>query len=147
MAEATRTRDPIEEEILAVMRHVNGDVGLPREITSAMLGDLLDHYRTARDARVLNIPASVRLGMVCEAAQRKSKVRRLIPDTEAGGGLVVEGIARSIGDKLGMFARGTDDVRDCYLRVTTTTGFDVFWLVSTLADEIDAGTFIPNDFG
>lgn len=95
--------------------------------------------------RILTVSDSVRLGEICKAAERKSKVARLIPEGEAGAGLVVEGTARSIGDRNGNFAHPrNDDVRDCYLRVTTTSGFEAYWLVSVLMDEIPNGYFCPD---
>jgi hypothetical protein len=94
--------------------------------------------------RILTVSDSVRLGMVCEAAERKSKVGRLIPDDEPGAGLVVVGTARSIGDQAGNFATRDMDVRDCYLRVTTTGGFDTYWLMSRLMDEVGTGNFVPD---
>jgi hypothetical protein len=102
---------------------------------------------TVTNARVLTISEAVRLGMVCQTAERGSHVARLIPDGELGAGLVVDGTARSIGDLGGNFAGPTDDVRDCYLRVTTTAGFEAYWLVSELMDEIASGTFAPNYAG
>lgn len=83
-----------------------------------------------------------RVSPICEAAVHNSKVRRLIPDGENGEGLIVSGIARSIGDQNGNFTHAPEDVRDCYLRVTTDKGWEVFWSVRTLMDQVAESTFV-----
>lgn len=87
---------------------------------------------------VLNVGEITRLGMVMEAAERKSKVFRFYED----GNMVVEGTARHIVRDAGFnFATQQSDVRDCFLRVTLDSGFDVIWPVQDLADGIGNGTF------
>lgn len=88
--------------------------------------------------RILTTTDAVHLSMVLDAAQRNAHVARL---TNA---LVVRGTARSIGDAVGNFAGASQDVRDCYLRVTVSPGIEAFWLVSELMAEIPDGVFGVN---
>lgn len=83
---------------------------------------------TITDPRPLSVSDAVSLGAIC-AATSYAKVARVIGDD------VVYGIARCIGDTNGNFAGPGDDIRDCYLRVTTRSGFEAFWKVSELIDE------------
>jgi hypothetical protein len=85
----------------------------------------------------------INLATIVTASFNSNRVTRLLPkDYEFGGGLIAEGTARSIGDKDGNFAGSDEDVRDCYLRVTTSTGFEAFWPVSELMDEVASGYFV-----
>lgn len=85
----------------------------------------------------LTVGDAVDLGAVVTAAVTSAPVARANAD-----GTVVYGTARSIGDEHGNFA--SNDVRDCFLRVTTTSGWDMFWPVSDLMAEVRSGLFVPN---
>lgn len=78
----------------------------------------------------------IKLSNVVSAAGRGRRVARLID-----GGTVIVGTARSIGDERGYFAARGDDIRDCYLRVTTDAGVEAFWKVSDLVEEMGRGEF------
>lgn len=93
-------------------------------------------------SRPLSLRDALALSAIVECAVKNIYVARLIPDGENAAGLVVEGTSRSIGDLNANFAADDDDIRDCHLRVTTISGFEAFWLVSTLMEEYHQGTFV-----
>ena len=70
---------------------------------------------------------------VLDAALKNSKVARV------HNGATVYGIARRVGDAVG--ANVDIDIRDQFLWVTTKTGFEVFWPVGELANELFDGNF------
>lgn len=75
---------------------------------------------------------------VIDAAAGGKKVARADDD-----GNVTYGTARSLcGDATGGFLGGRDDVRDCYLHVTLTTGFEAFWPVRELMPMVMSGMFV-----
>jgi hypothetical protein len=82
----------------------------------------------------LTVSDAVSLATVCESAIHGWRVARLVD------GNIIEGTARSIGDKCGNFA--DDDIRDEYLRVTTVSGFEAFWPVRELMGEVSSGYFV-----
>ncbi len=85
----------------------------------------------------LSLSDALKIGRVLRAAQHTEKVA-FIDD-----GAVREGIARHIvksPDNVGFVGSDTD-VRDAYLRVTMTTGFERFTLVSELVDRLDTTFF------
>lgn len=90
---------------------------------------------------VLTIPELVALWTVTDAAARTAPVARVIEDTNLRGDAVY-GTARSVGDKQGNFLGPRDDVRNGHLRVTLRSGFEVFWPVSTLTEELKQGLFV-----
>lgn len=92
---------------------------------------------TTTDTRPLTVHDTINLSTVVNAAIHGQRIARLVE-----GGHVVYGVARSIGDEHGNFARSSEDIRDCYLRVTTSTGFEVFWPVSELMQDVSTFTFI-----
>ena len=74
------------------------------------------------------------LAAVFDAAARSAKVARALAT-----GDVIYGTARGVGDESGAV---TDvDFRDRFLRVTSTAGFEHFWPVSHLAEEVLDGRF------
>lgn len=87
----------------------------------------------------LTVTTAVALAAICTAAIGTQRVARA---TDHGD--ITYGTARSIGDKNGNFASSDDDIRDCYLRVTTDGGWEVFWPVSEILDDYRAGLFVPN---
>jgi len=89
---------------------------------------------------VLTLPQAIQLSTVVEATMGTARVRYL-----SDSGDVISGTARSIGDLFGNFARRTDDVRDCYLRITTDHGFDTYIKVSDLMEMVAATTFVLGD--
>lgn len=74
------------------------------------------------------------LNRVLEAAMGNHKVARV------HNGATVYGTARRIGDESGSTMSDLD-IRDQYLWVTTKTGFEVFWPVGELANELFDGNF------
>lgn len=86
----------------------------------------------------LTMADAVALGAVVGAARRNAYVGRLMPET----GDVMHGTARSIGTADGAFTGPNDDVREMYLRVTTSAGWEAFWPVSDLMAEVNTGTFV-----
>jgi hypothetical protein len=84
---------------------------------------------------ILSLSQLVNLSTVADAASRCAPVARLVD------GNVVYGTARSIGDTHGNFLGSDEDVREGYLRVTTTSGWEVFWPVAELAEEVACGLF------
>lgn len=86
--------------------------------------------------RIMSMRDAVSTAAIVHAAQRGATVARLIDDH------IFEGVARSIGDEHGYFAGNDRDVRDCLLRVTLTSGTDVFWNVGNLIDAMDDGEFV-----
>ena len=95
----------------------------------------MDNDTTA--ARLLTLADAVSLGTVLSAAQRTAPVARLMDN-----GDVIYGTARSVGDENGNFASERDDVRDCFLRVTTSMGFEAFWPVADLLPLVRSGEFV-----
>lgn len=80
----------------------------------------------------LNVGNAVALATVICFAQRGARVRFLSGSTVTDGeitdmgDLLVEGTARHICDERGGFAGPDDDVRDLFLRITTTSGMERF---------------------
>ena len=87
--------------------------------------------------RPLTRSDAVALATIVEAAIHGTYVGRA---TESGD--VMHGTARSIGNQTGGFATERDDIRDEYLRVTLSTGFDAFWPVAELMTEVNSGMFV-----
>lgn len=88
--------------------------------------------------RSLTVNDAIVLGDIMRAVQSGAKVARLTADG------VLRGDARSVGNKSGDNARSDDDVRNCYVRVSLTTGFDAYWSVGNLMAEYLEGEFIIN---
>jgi hypothetical protein len=87
----------------------------------------------------LTITDAVNLNVVISAAQGCKHVTRLIREGNAEG-VTVNGTARSLGNDQGMMMPGLD-VRDMFLRVTTEHGWEVFWPVRELMDDVSEGFF------
>lgn len=97
--------------------------------------------RRAPAARTLNLNTAARIGDIIGSAERNAPIGRMI----AGEGEVIYGQARAVVGPAGngaAFAVGTDDVRDCKLWVTTNSGFDVFWPIAELEEELAKGYFV-----
>jgi hypothetical protein len=86
--------------------------------------------------RILTPFAACQLADIVRAAQDGKPVARQLDD------VVVYGTARCVGDDRGNHAQRGDDVRDCFLRVTSRGGFELFWPVSDLVTELAEGTFV-----
>jgi hypothetical protein len=88
-------------------------------------------------ARPFTLSDSVAIEPVMYAATHKCGVRRYID------GEIVSGTARHLvrSPEDFTFSDPRGDVRDAYLRVTLTSGFDVAWLVSDLMNAYGAGEF------
>ena len=87
------------------------------------------------NSRTLSTFEAINLGLICSAARQGSRVARLLRDGNAAGQLVT-GTARCVGDDRGNYLGAGEDVRDAYLRVTTTAGWEVFWPLSELSKEL-----------
>ena len=74
------------------------------------------------------------LQIVAGAAERCAKVRWL---NESGD--ILDGVARSIGDEQGNFLRSDEDVRDGYLRISST--FEYFLPVTEVMEMVSRGAF------
>lgn len=88
--------------------------------------------------RPLNVSDAVALHTVLEAAQQTRKVMRLTADNN-----LIEGTARAIvtNESLSGFPGRDDDVRDCFLWVTTSAGWEAAWPVTALIAEVQTGEF------
>jgi hypothetical protein len=84
------------------------------------------------DLNMRNVTAAAQ---VMAAAEGNRRVRRLVDDR------VVEGVARSIGDQQGYFVRGDAPLEELYLRVTGSTGFDYYWPLPELMQQVLCGEF------
>lgn len=80
----------------------------------------------------------VPLQMIAEAAQEGQSVAFLAEDNTPR-----YGTARSIGDENGYFARGEEDVRDLFLRVTMRSGVERYERVGDLMEQLHK-TFFTN---
>lgn len=89
--------------------------------------------------RTLNIREAVNLGIALSWTQRNARLQWVDDRGNLG-----EGIARCVGDMNGNFAGPDDDVRDCYMRITTTGGFEWFVPMSDVLDRIVAGTMVED---
>ncbi|OLF08551.1 hypothetical protein [Actinophytocola xanthii] len=79
----------------------------------------------------------VALGAIVTGARRSARVSRAL-DYDA-----VSGTARAVvTDERGVFAGDRDDVRDCLLWVTLSSGFEAFWPVSDLVPEYQSSLFV-----
>ena len=87
------------------------------------------------DYGILTLDQAGQLADVIRATEGNRKVARLIDD------YVFYGEARSIGDERGNFDF-TSDARSQYLRVTLTGGFEAFWPIAELMDEVGPGLFV-----
>lgn len=89
---------------------------------------------TIRDARAL--------GAIVQAAWRHELVAWLNDDSPDG---ITWGTARSIDDVHGNHASSTTgDIRDCYLRVTTSAGWDAFLSIRDLVRDAQTGVFVTD---
>lgn len=86
----------------------------------------------------MTLTLTIQAGDIIAAAQQGQRVAWAMED-----GSVLRGTARSLGDEQGYFQRGTEDIRDLYLRTTLETGFDRFDKVSDLIAKLHI-TFFTN---
>ncbi len=91
---------------------------------------------------ILSIGDVMSLAAVIDTAVHNSKVARVMPET----GDIVYGTARSIGDLEGNFLSDGSDVREAWLRVTSRSGWELFWSVKVLAEEQSRGEFAAYDW-
>lgn len=85
----------------------------------------------------MNVRETIAAADIIRAAQGGLRVARVQTNGDP-----VFGTARSIGTETGAFARDKDDVLDSYLRVTSRSGWEHFWLVSELITEWHQGLFL-----
>lgn len=89
---------------------------------------------------ILTIPAVMALSVIAEAASRGARVARVTADS------VFYGTARSIGTPDGGFIRTGEDIRDATLRVTLKSGWDAYWPIQELMDEVLSHQFCVYDW-
>lgn len=106
MTTTTNDVDALAQEI----RRVDGN----HDLGAGALAEALTPFIARRG--VLNMRDLTTLAMVAECAQQNRRVRFLASNS----GNVVEGVARSIGDEQGNFLREDEDVRDGFLRISST---------------------------
>jgi hypothetical protein len=85
--------------------------------------------------RTLTLSATVRLAVIIGWAQRNTRLRWL---DERGD--IATGTARSIGDERGNFLTATDDVRDGFLRITTSAGWEWFVPIAEVLARVEQET-------
>lgn len=85
----------------------------------------------------LTMQEAVTLAAIIDAAQRNAHVGYLTDN-----GDVVTGTVRSIGDERGNFLRSDEDVRNAYVRITLSSGFEVFRPIGDVAADIRETTFV-----
>jgi len=90
------------------------------------------------DYGILTMRDVIALESICHAAQTGATVARLVES-----GTTIYGTARSIGTEAGIMARDVD-IRDLYLRVTSTAGTEMFWRVADLMPQVSSGEFITD---
>lgn len=85
----------------------------------------------------LTVAEVLRLGVIVQAANESQRVNRLDGDE------IICGTARAIvrDSEHAYFATEKDDVRDCFLWVTTRSGFEAFWSVRELVENVARGEF------
>jgi hypothetical protein len=85
--------------------------------------------------RILTLTDAGKLADVLRATEGNRKVARLV------NGDVITGTARRFGDQNGAIMWDTD-IRDQFLWVTTSGGFETWWKVSELMQEVQSGEFV-----
>jgi len=85
----------------------------------------------------LTMQEAVALAAVVDAAQRNARVGYL-----ADNGDVVTGTVRSIGDERGNFLRNDEDIRHGYVRITLSSGFELFRPIGEVTAGIRETTFV-----
>lgn len=94
------------------------------------------HWATA--AAPLTAADVISLAAIVEAARTEARVGRAV-----ASGDVLSGTARHIvTGTQGLLAGPGDDIRLCYLRVTSPTGIEYFWPVSELVTAHQESTFV-----
>ena len=92
--------------------------------------------------RILCMSDLVLLEGVMATLNDHAKVARVVNDN------VVYGIARHVvrDVETAGFPTSLDDVRDCFLRVTSRQGFEYFWPVADLMEDFARGEFVSYDW-
>ena len=93
--------------------------------------------------KILTMIDLVLLEGVMATLNNHAKVARVVE-----GGAVVYGIARHVvrDVETAGFPTSLDDVRDCFLRVTSRQGFEYFWPVADLMEDFARGEFVSYDW-
>lgn len=94
-----------------------------------------------RLGEILTLQQAVILADIVRAAQRNAKVEWLIDDT---GGRTDTGTVRCVGDANGNFLNADDDIRDAFLRITTTSGWERFIPMKEVVDLVRRGYMVFN---
>jgi hypothetical protein len=92
-------------------------------------------------SRVLTVAQAAALGAIVRAAREQQRVAWVNDDSADG---ITWGTARGIGDIRGDRACGTDDVRDCFLRVTTVQGWEAFLAIPDVIRDAQRGLFVTD---
>jgi hypothetical protein len=90
---------------------------------------------------VLTVAQVSALGAIVRAARENQRVAWVNDDSPNG---ITWGTARGIGDLHGNHAGGTDDVRDCYLHVTTSHGWEAFLAIPDVIADAQRGVFVTD---
>lgn len=81
--------------------------------------------------QTLNIHTAVNIAKVVEMAQTNARVG-WVPES----GDIMEGTVRCIGDERGNHLNNDEDVRNAFLRITTTMGWEVFMPMSEAISKV-----------
>ena len=92
---------------------------------------------TTNEPRILTLSLTATLGELLTAVRAGNKCRWLAPN-----GDIATGVLRSIGDERGNFAGPDDDIRDCFVRVSSM--LELFFPVMDVIALIHKGEFSLN---
>lgn len=95
-----------------------------------------------RRGTTLTLRDTVTLATIIEACQHNAFVRW---QPAKAGGLLLEGTLRCVGDENGCALRADEDVRDAYVRITTTGGMEVFMPIVEAVNLHRSGLFAIGD--
>lgn len=85
----------------------------------------------------LTVSDLVALAAIVDAVQRNARVGWLMPN-----GDVATGTVRSLGDERGGFIGSGEDVRDAFVRITTSSGWEVFAPIAKVAEQYAKSAFV-----
>lgn len=88
----------------------------------------------------LSVSTTISLATIVRWTQTNARLAWLID-----GGRINTGTARCVGDQSGNFAGPDDDIRDLFLRITTTTGFELFMPMAEAINRVQDGLLVQED--
>lgn len=95
---------------------------------------------TETSSRVLSVSDAIAIGTILDYTIRCAKVAYMMDEE------VIWGTARSVGDESGNLTPEGTDVRDCYMRITTQMGWEMFVPMKKLIPAYHEGTFTAYDW-